>query len=511
MTDVVIVSATRTPVGSFGGALSTVPAHYLGQTVIKSALERAKVEPAEVSEVILGQILSADQGQNPARQASIHAGVPHEVPAYGVNILCGSGLQVGGAGLPGDPERRLQHRGRRRPGEHEPGAARAPTCATAPRWAASSSSTPCSRTACGRLQRLPHGHDGRERRAEVADHPGRAGQVRRRVAEQGRGGGQGRPLQGRDHAGDDQDAARATWSSTRTSIPRFGATLEGMAKLRPAFNKEGTVTAGNASGINDGAAARRADVGRRGRAAGPCAAGPDRLLGAGRRRSGDHGHRPDPGLAQGAGEGRLDGRRSRSRRGQRGVRRPGDRGQQGHGLGHRQGEREWRRDRARPPDRRLGRPGAGDAAARDAEAGRQEGPGDAVHRRRHGHRHVRRARGTSETGGPAIRRTVRRDRARGGRQRRNDGTGGVGDGREPWDWGGDLGGAAGGGLQGGGDLCRQRRGGGRSRPSRDRGLQVGRGGRRGLQGRDRPVEAELGPVEILVNNAGITRDARSTA
>ena len=93
MTEVVIVSATRTPVGSFSGALSTVPAHYLGQIVVKAALERAKVDPAEVSEVILGQILTAGQGQNPARQASINAGLPKEVPAYGVNILCGSGLK----------------------------------------------------------------------------------------------------------------------------------------------------------------------------------------------------------------------------------------------------------------------------------------------------------------------------------------------------------------------------------------------------------------------------------
>src|ERR671933_411951 len=84
VTDVVIVSAARTPVGAFSGALSTVPAHYLGQVAVQAALERAKVEAAEVSEVILGQILTAGQGQNPARQASINAGVPKEVPAYGV-------------------------------------------------------------------------------------------------------------------------------------------------------------------------------------------------------------------------------------------------------------------------------------------------------------------------------------------------------------------------------------------------------------------------------------------
>src|SRR3954454_3283882 len=93
MSDVVIVSATRTPVGAFNGAFANVPAHVLGQTVIKSVLERAKIDPADVSEVILGQILTANQGQNPARQASIHAGVPNEVPAYGINMLCGSGLK----------------------------------------------------------------------------------------------------------------------------------------------------------------------------------------------------------------------------------------------------------------------------------------------------------------------------------------------------------------------------------------------------------------------------------
>jgi acetyl-CoA C-acetyltransferase len=94
MTDVVIVAAARTAVGSFNGAFGNVPAHDLGKAVIKEVLKRAKVEPKEVTEVILGQILSAAQGQNPARQASINAGVPVEVPAWGVNQLCGSGLRT---------------------------------------------------------------------------------------------------------------------------------------------------------------------------------------------------------------------------------------------------------------------------------------------------------------------------------------------------------------------------------------------------------------------------------
>src|SRR5246500_1789488 len=91
--DVVIVSAARTPVGSFNGVFATLPAHDLGAVAIKAALERAGVEGARVSEVIMGQILTAGQGQNPAREASIAAGIPVETPAWGVNQLCGSGLR----------------------------------------------------------------------------------------------------------------------------------------------------------------------------------------------------------------------------------------------------------------------------------------------------------------------------------------------------------------------------------------------------------------------------------
>src|SRR5579872_765914 len=94
MTDVVIASAARTPIGAFNGALSSVAAHYLGQTAIVEALRRAKVEPKDVSEVIMGQILAAGEGQNPARQAAVAAGIPYEVTAYGVNQLCGSGLRT---------------------------------------------------------------------------------------------------------------------------------------------------------------------------------------------------------------------------------------------------------------------------------------------------------------------------------------------------------------------------------------------------------------------------------
>src|SRR4051812_40421359 len=93
MTEIVIAAAARTPVGTFNGGLSSVPAHYLGQVAIAEAIKRAGVAAGEVSEVIMGQILSAGEGQNPARQAAIAAGIPVEATAYGINQLCGSGLR----------------------------------------------------------------------------------------------------------------------------------------------------------------------------------------------------------------------------------------------------------------------------------------------------------------------------------------------------------------------------------------------------------------------------------
>ena len=83
MSEIVIASAARTPIGGFNGAFASVPAHYLGEVAIRGALERSGIEPAEVSEVVMGQILTAGQGQNPARQAAVNAGIPVEVPAWG--------------------------------------------------------------------------------------------------------------------------------------------------------------------------------------------------------------------------------------------------------------------------------------------------------------------------------------------------------------------------------------------------------------------------------------------
>src|SRR5262245_28979278 len=94
MTEIVIAAAARTPVGSFNGAFGALPAHELGKIAVKGAMERAGVKPEEVDEIILGQILQAGQGQNPARQAAVNAGVPVEKTAFGINQLCGSGLRA---------------------------------------------------------------------------------------------------------------------------------------------------------------------------------------------------------------------------------------------------------------------------------------------------------------------------------------------------------------------------------------------------------------------------------
>jgi acetyl-CoA C-acetyltransferase len=99
MTDIVIASAARTPVGSFNGAFTDTPAHDLGAVAIKAALQRGKVEPGEVDEIILGQVLTAGQGQNPARQAAMKAGVPQDKTAWSLNQVCGSGLRAVALGM----------------------------------------------------------------------------------------------------------------------------------------------------------------------------------------------------------------------------------------------------------------------------------------------------------------------------------------------------------------------------------------------------------------------------
>ena len=254
MPDVVIVSATRTPVGSFSGALSSVPAHYLGQTVIRSALERAKVEAGEVSEVILGQILTANQGQNPARQASIHAGVPKEVPAYGVNILCGSGLKSVALGyqaiLNGDSA--IVVAGGQESMSQSPHVAYL-------RQGQKMGSVEFLDTMLrdGLLDAFQNYHMG-----TTAENVAQKWQLTREEQDKFAVGSQNKAEAAVKGGRFKDEITPVTIQSRKGDVvvdtdeyPRFGATLDGMAKLRPAFSKDGTVTAGNASGINDGAAA----------------------------------------------------------------------------------------------------------------------------------------------------------------------------------------------------------------------------------------------------------------
>ena len=213
----------------------------------------------------------------------------------------------------------------------------------------------------GRLQRLSHGH--------TAENVAKQWQITRAQQDEFAVGSQNK-AEAAQKAGKFKDEIVPVTIKTRKGdvvvdtdeYPKHGVTLEAIAKLRPAFDKEGTVTAANASGINDGAAAVVLMKRERGAEARQDAARAHRLLGACRRRSGDHGHRPDPGLARGAEEGRLEDRGSRSDRSQRGVCGAGLRGQQGPRLGYRQGQRQRRRDRDRPSDRRVRRARAGDAA-----------------------------------------------------------------------------------------------------------------------------------------------------
>src|ERR1700726_3385351 len=252
--DVVIVSATRTPVGAFNGAFATVPAHELGRTAIKAALERAGVEPARVSEVILGQILQAGQGQGPARQASINAGLPVEVPAWSVNQVWGSELRAVALGyqgiVNGDSEIAVV-------GGQE-SMSMAPHCAHLRGGVKMGNFEMVDTMIKDGLWDAFNGYHMGNTAENVAKQwqITRAQQDAFAVASQNK-------AEAAQKAGRFKDEIIPVTIKGRKGdvvvdsdeYPRHGTTLDSMAKLKPAFEKEGTVTAANASGINDGAAA----------------------------------------------------------------------------------------------------------------------------------------------------------------------------------------------------------------------------------------------------------------
>ena len=253
MNDVVIVSAARTPVGSFSGALSTLPAHELGAIAIKAALERAGVEPGQVSEVIMGQILTAGQGQNPARQASVKAGIPVQSPAWGVNQLCGSGLRAVALGyqaiMNGDSEIVVA-------GGQE-SMSLAPHCAYLRDGKKMGNFDMVDTMIKDGLWDAFNGYH----MGTTAENVAKQWQITREQQDTFAVKSQNK-AEAAQKAGRFKDEIVPVTVKTRKGdvvvdtdeYPRHGATLDGMTKLRPAFDKEGTVTAGNASGINDGAA-----------------------------------------------------------------------------------------------------------------------------------------------------------------------------------------------------------------------------------------------------------------
>ena len=254
MTEVVIAAAARTPVGAFLGGLSSLPAHILGETVIVEALKRAEVDPEDVSEVIMGQILSAGEGQNPARQAAVGAGIPVEKTAYGINQLCGSGLRSVALGFQaikvGDSSIVVA-------GGQE-NMSQAPHCVYL-RDGTKMGSTEMVDTMIkdGLWDAFNGYHMG-----TTAENIAEKWQLTRDEQDAFAAHSQAK-AEDAQKAGKFADEIVPVIIKTRKGetvvdtdeYPKHGTTAESLGKLRAAFAKDGTVTAGNASGINDGAAA----------------------------------------------------------------------------------------------------------------------------------------------------------------------------------------------------------------------------------------------------------------
>ncbi|MHB9878051.1 acetyl-CoA C-acetyltransferase [Pacificimonas sp. ICDLI1SI03] len=254
MQDVVITAAKRTPVGSFLGSFADVPAHELGRTAIVAAMQAAGVSPEEISEVILGQVLTAAQGQNPARQASINAGIHESTPAYGVNQVCGSGLRAVAIGsqqialgdasivIAGGQENMSMapHAQTIRKGQKMGDLALVDTMIRDGLWDAFNGY-----------------HMG-----QTAENLAERYQVTREQQDQFAVGSQNKAEAARNAGYFKNEIAPVTISGRKGDTVvdtdeyiRDGATAGAISGLRPAFTKDGSVTAANASGLNDGAAA----------------------------------------------------------------------------------------------------------------------------------------------------------------------------------------------------------------------------------------------------------------
>lgn len=250
---VVIASAARTPVGSFNGALAGLPAHELGKVAIETAMERAGVKGEEVSEVIMGQILTAGAGQNPARQASIAAGIPVEAPAWGMNQLCGSGLRAVALGA---QQIQLGSSGIVVAGGQE-SMSQAPHCSHLRAGVKMGDAALVDSMIKDGLWDAFNGYH----MGNTAENVAKQYQITRDEQDQFAVASQNKAEAAKKEGRFKHEIAPVTIKTRKGDVVvsddeyiREGATLESLAKLRPAFEKEGTVTAGNASGINDGAA-----------------------------------------------------------------------------------------------------------------------------------------------------------------------------------------------------------------------------------------------------------------
>jgi len=252
--DIVIVSAARTAVGSFNGAFANTAAHELGAVALKAAIERAKIDAAEVDEVILGQILTAAQGQNPARQAAMKAGVPQEKTAFGINQVCGSGLRAVALGaqqiasgdaaiiVAGGQESMslAQHAAHLRAGVKMGEMKLIDTMLKD-----------------GLIDAFQGYHMG-----ITAENVAAKWQISREDQDRFAVGSQNKAEAAQKSGRFKDEIVAVTVPSRKGDVIvdqdefiRPGVVYDNLAKLKPAFSKEGTVTAGNASGINDGAAA----------------------------------------------------------------------------------------------------------------------------------------------------------------------------------------------------------------------------------------------------------------
>jgi acetyl-CoA C-acetyltransferase len=251
---IVIVGAARTPVGSFNGALAGVPAHTLGEVAIRAALDRAGVKPADVDEVIMGQVLTAGQGQNPARQAAMAAGVPPQSTAWGLNQVCGSGLRaiaLGAQQIASGAANVVVAGG-------QENMSLSPHCAHLRGGVKMGDYSFIDTMIKDGLWDIFNGYH----MGVTAENVARQWQITREEQDRLAVGSQNKAEAARK-AGKFKDEIAPVTIKTRKGDTvvsddeyiREGVKYEDVAKLKPAFDKEGSVTAGNASGINDGAAA----------------------------------------------------------------------------------------------------------------------------------------------------------------------------------------------------------------------------------------------------------------